>query len=66
MAQEGRYEGRQVDWGVEVNGPELMTVLADCYGDLSDCDPKTVLGRHIKYAKKLGDEKFVALISLEL
>ena len=69
LAQEGRYEGRQVDWGawaIKVNGPELMSVLADCYGDLTDCDPNTVLGRRIKYAKKLEHGKYVALISTEM
>ena len=48
------------------HGPELMSVLADCYGDLTDCDPKSVLGRHIEYAKKLGETKYVALISTEM
>lgn len=69
LAQEGQFEGRQVDWGawaIKVNGPELMSVLADCYGDLSDRDPKSVLGRHIQYAKKLGETKYVALISTEM
>ena len=69
LAQEGRYEGRQVDWGawaIKVNGPELLSVLTDCYGDLTYCDPKTVLGQHIKYAKKLGETKYVALISTEM
>jgi hypothetical protein len=69
LAQEGAYEGRQVDWGafaIKVNGSALLSILAECLGDLDEIDPESVLGRHVVYAELLGTEKYVALIATEL
>ena len=68
-AREGAYEGRQVDWGafaIKVNGPEMLTILEECYGSLDGVGPKTILGKHAAFARKLGTDNYVALISCEM
>jgi hypothetical protein len=68
-AQQGLYDGRQVDWGafaIKVNGPELLAILTACYGDLNSIAPESVPGRYIRYARALGSEKHVAFVSAEL
>ena len=68
-AREGGYEGCRVDWGafaIKVNGPEMLTILEECYGNMDEVDPKTLLGKYADFARKLGTENYVALISTEL
>ena len=68
-AKEGGCEGRQVDWGafaIKVNGPQMLTVLEECYGSTDAVDPKTLLGKYAAFARKLGTERYVALISAEM
>jgi hypothetical protein len=68
-AREGAYEGGQVDWGafaIKVNGPEMLTVLKECYGNMDVVDPTTLLGTYAAFARKLGTEHHVALGSAEL
>jgi hypothetical protein len=67
--REGKYEGRHVDWGasaIKVNGPELLAVLARCYGDLSAKDPNSLIGRYIGFAKELGEDRILAFVAAEL
>ena len=68
-AQEGAFEGRQVDWGawaIKVNGPEMLRVLEEAYGSTEEVKPKTLLGKHAAFAHKLGTENYVAMVALEL
>ena len=68
-AREGAYEGGQIDWGafaIKVNGPEMLTVLEECYGRMDAVNPKTLLGRYAAFARKLGTENYVALVSAEM
>ncbi|GAC1586641.1 MAG: hypothetical protein NVS3B5_20630 [Sphingomicrobium sp.] len=68
-AREGAFEGRQTDWGtyaLKVNGPELLTILEEAYGSTTGIDPKTLLGRYAAFARKLGTENYIPLISAEM
>ena len=68
-AQEGAFEGRQIDWGahaIKVNGPEMLRVLEEAYGSTDGVDPKTLLGRYAAFARKLGTEKYMALVAAEM
>ena len=68
-AREGGYEGCQVDWGafaIKVNGPEMLTILEECYGSMDEVDPKALLGKYADFARKLGTANYVALISTEM
>lgn len=65
----GDYEGDQVDWGayaIKVNGPDLLNVLSECYGDLRVVDPNSLKGRYVNYAETLGSNHYVAFIATEL
>lgn len=69
LARAGLHEGRDVDWGacaIKVNGPELMQILAHCYDKLEEAKPDSLLGRYRAYARRLGTEKYVAFLSVEL
>ena len=68
-AQEGAFEGRQVDWGafaIKVNGPEMLRVLEEAYGNTEGVDRKDLLGKYAAFAHKLGTENYVAMIALEM
>ncbi|MEO6152315.1 MAG: hypothetical protein ABIT09_08400 [Croceibacterium sp.] len=68
-ARKGEYGGAMVDWGafaIRVNGPELLTILADCYGDLSRVTTNSLAGRYVSYGQSLGTLNYVAFISAEL
>jgi hypothetical protein len=68
-AREGKYGGDQVDWGayaIRVNGPEMLTILAECYTDLGSVDPESLLGRYIAFARDLGSNEHVALVACAL
>ena len=68
-ARKGDYEGDQVDWGayaIKVNGPELLSVLRECYRHLEAADPESLIGRYASYASSLGPNKHVAFLSVEL
>jgi hypothetical protein len=68
-AREGAFEGRQVDWGafaIKVNGPEMLRVLEEAYGSTMEVDPKTLLGRYAAFARELGTENYVAMVSTEM
>jgi len=44
-------------WGlfaIKVNGPELLAVLENCYGDLASAPPGSPLARYADFAKSLG------------
>ena len=69
LARDGEYNGCRVDWGayaIKVNGPELLAVLASCYGDLDAVRPASVAGQYVAYARNLGETKYVAFVSVEL
>lgn len=69
LARAGLHDGRDVDWGacaIKVNGPELMQILTDCYDNLADAKPDSLLGRYAAYAKALGLERYIAFLSVEL
>ena len=68
-AREGRYAGKQVDWGafaIKVTGPEMLSVLEDCYGDLCSLQEDSLLARYANFARSLGPEETVALVSCAL
>lgn len=68
-ARNGEYCGDMVDWGafaIKVNGPELLAILAECYGDLSRLTAGSLASRYVSYAQSLGEESYVAFISAEL
>ena len=68
-ARNGNYSGKQLDWGsfaIKVNGPELLVVLEDCYGDLGSAPPDSLLASYANFARSLGPDKSVALVSCEL
>lgn len=69
IAREGKFEGDMVDWGafaIKVNGPELLSVLTSCYGDIEAVNPESLTGRYVSYAKALGADNYVAFLSVEL
>jgi hypothetical protein len=69
LARQGLCDGRQVDWGafaIKVNGPQLLAVLNEARGDPGNVDPDGVIGKYVAYARDLGSENFVALVSAEL
>lgn len=69
LVNSGAYEGRWVDWGacaLKVNGPQLLTILSDCYGDTGKFAPDGLLTKYVAYANTLGADKQVALISVEM
>lgn len=68
-ARDGTYSGKELDWGssaIKVNGPEMLAVLEDCYGDLASAPPGSPLARYTDFAKSLGPDNLVALVSCEL
>ena len=68
-ARAGRFEGAQVDWGayaIKVNGPELLSILQECYGNPEAADPTSLLGQYVAYAQELGADQYVAFLSVEL
>ena len=65
-AREGRYHGAQIDFdacAIKVNGPEMLAVLEECYGDPDAADPTSLLGKYVAFAKALGPENCIAFIS---
>lgn len=63
-AQQGNYEGRAVDWGAEaikVDGPQILEILEECYGDLEQHNPKSEVGKLASFARKLPAGKQMAL-----
>ena len=68
-AEEGAFQGRQIDWGahaIKVNGPEMLRVLEEAYGSLEEVNPKTILGKYAAFARKLGTENYIAMVAAEL
>ena len=68
-AQEGTFEGRQIDWeahAIKVNGPEMLRVLEEAYGGTEGVDRETLLGRYAAFAHKLGTENYVAMVAAEM
>ena len=69
LADEGQYQGRQVDWGawaLKVNGPQLKQVLRDIFGAEQIAQPSPVLQSYIDLADELGDANYVAFVAAEL
>lgn len=69
LVREETYEGRWVDWGacaLKVNGPQLLTILSNCYGDIAKFAPDGLLARYAAFANALGADKQVALLSVEM
>ncbi len=69
LADEGHYQGRQVDWGawaLKVNGPELRQVLQRIYGDEKLAAPWPVLASYLALAEELGEARYVAFVAAEL
>lgn len=69
LANEGRYQGRQVDWGawaLKVNGPELKQVLEQIYGAEKLATPWLELKAYVDLADTLGDTNYVAFVAAEL
>lgn len=68
-AREVRYCGRQVDWGafaIKVNGPEMMSVLEECYANFDGMPPDSIPARYADFARSLGPDRAVAMVSCEL
>ena len=68
-AQKGNYEGRAVDWGAEaikVDGPQILEILEECYGDLDKHSPKSEIGKLANFARKLPAGKQMALIACSM
>jgi len=66
LADAGKYEGRQVDWGawaIKVNGPQLREVLGAIYGHDR---PSPVVAQYLALADALGATRFMALVAAEL
>lgn len=69
LANEGQYQGRQVDWGawaIKVNGTQLKQVLADIYGAEKVAQPWPVLKSYLDLADELGEANYVAFVAAEL
>jgi hypothetical protein len=68
-AQQGNYEGRAVDWGasaIKVDGPQILEILAECYGDLEQRSAKSEIGMLATFAKNLPTGKQMALIACSM
>ena len=68
-AQKGNYEGRAVDWGasaIKVNGPQILEILEECYGDLSQHSPKREVGMLANFARNLPAGKQMALVACSM
>ncbi len=68
-ARSGNYEGVEVDWGayaIKVNGPDLLQILSECFAKIDTMRPDSIIGRYVTYAKSLGHDKYIALLSVEL
>ncbi len=67
--REGRYNGRQTDWGthaIKVNGPQLLALLTHCFPDAEIASQRTLLGKYVAYARSLGPDNHLAFVAAEL
>jgi len=68
-ARAWRFEGTQVDWSayaIRVNGPELLSVLRECYAEMENAYQDSLIGQYFHYAKHLGSNQYVAFMAAEL
>lgn len=68
-AQQGNYDGRAVDWGAEaikVDGPQILEILEECYGDLDQQSPKSEVGGLANFARSLPAGQQMALVACSM
>jgi len=51
---------------VRLNDLDRLTVLEECYLSMDAVTPRTLLGSYAAFARKLGTERYVALVSAQL
>lgn len=69
FARDGAYRGEKIGWGafaIKVNSPEMLSVLEECCGGIAAVDPVSLLERYAVFARELGTERYVALVSCEM